>query len=434
MQNFIAKLKNITRKKTIKNMFWVLLERGMQMIISLVIGMISARYLGPSNYGILQYGTSFITLFLAFCKLGLDGIIIKEIIENKEKDSMILGTSMVLRFISSLISVLLISLLITIIKPNEKITIIVTILQSISLIFQSFDLFDYWFQARLQYKYVSICKVISYIVIAIYKTFLLITSKSVIWFALTNVIEYLLLAILLFIMYKKNKGQKLVFDKNTAKMLLKQSHHFIYSTLLSIIYTQMDKIMIGNILSEYEVGLYSVSITICGMWGNIPDAIISSVRPTILEAKKNNEEVYFKRLEQLYQIIFLVSIIFAFIITFFSKLIILILYGEAYIGAKTSLIIASWYTMFAYLPGVRNIWIISENKNKFVKYYIGIGCVTNFLLNIALINLIGMNGAAIATLITQFTVCTIAPLFFKETRESVFFMMKSILTIWRVFK
>lgn len=427
MKNNINKILKLTKTKVAKNTIWIIAERIFQMLISLIVGALSARYLGPSNYGLINYGISIVTFFLSIAKLGLENIIIKEYIENKNENGKIIGTALIMRTISSIISIILIYMLVTILKPNEELTIIITMLQSISLIFQSYEIIDYWFQSQLNSKYVSITKSVAYVIVSIYKIFLLVTKKSVIWFAMSTTIDYIVIFIILIYIYKKNSNQKLSFSKKTAKKLFKKSYHFIISSMFVTLYMQMDKIMIGHFLSERFVGLYAAATTICTLWSFIPDAIINSMRTTIYESKKNNDEKYLNKLRLLYCIIFWLGIFFSTMITIFSKIILMILYGKEYLLAQTSLIIAVWYTTFAYLGSARGVWIVCEDKNKYSKKYVVIGAIANLLLNYFLIPKIGIEGAALATLISQVIVAIFAPLFYKETRISTKYMIEGIL-------
>lgn len=417
--------KKIFSNKVAGNTIWIISERVVQMIISIIVGALSARYLGPSNYGLLNYGAAFVTFFSCIAKLGLDSIIVKEIIDNNENEGTIIGTSIVMRMISSIISIIIMVSLISILKPSDNVIILLSFLQSLSIIFQIYEIIDCWFQSKLKSKYVSIAKIIAYLVVSVYKIFLLVTEKSVVWFAVSMSLDYFIILIILLIMYKKNKGQKFVVSKEKAKYLLKNSYHFIISGLVVIMYSQMDKIMIGNMIDEFQLGLYSAASTICGYMGFVPEAIINSFRPIIYEAKKNNKK-YLEKLKMLYFIVFWLGIMFCIFVTIFSKSIILILYGEEYISAQITLIIAVWYTAFAYLGSARSIWIVSEKKNKYVKKYVIIGGIINLLLNLSLIPSLGINGAAIATLISQIVVALIAPLFYKETRVSTKIIIEGI--------
>ena len=135
---------------------------------------------------------------------------------------------------------------------------------------------------------------------------------------------------------------------------------------------------------------------------------------------------YIKKQKLLYAIIFWSCVVFALGITIFSNLIINILYGAEYLGAKNALIISAWYPIFAQLGSARNTWIVINNKNKYSKKYVFWGAVVNFILNSILIPKYGIDGAAIATLITQIVVAIVAPLIYKETRITVKHIFESI--------
>ena len=427
MNKLIKKIKNLKEKKVARNALWIISEKIFQMIISLFVGIITARYLGPENYGTLHYGAALVALFSAIANLGLENIIIKEFVNRKDENGLILGTLLCFRVVSGLLSITCIMIYVSIFDSNDKLIFITTLLQSIALVFQSSELIDYWFQSKLKSKNVAIAKTIAYIGMSIYKIILLVLGKSVEWFAFASSFEYILILAILIIMYYKNGGQKLKFSWNLGKSILKQSYHFIISGLMIVLYTQMDKIMIGSSLDETQVGLYSAATAISTMWGFVPNAIINSLRPTIYENKKTNEELYQKRLGQLYAIVFWVGATFSIGITIFSKFIVNVLYGEAYDGAAQVLPIAVWGTNFAYIGSARNVWIVCEEKNKYSKKYVLWGTIVNLVLNIVLIAKMGIVGAAIATLIAQLIVVFIAPLFYREVRHSVKQIINGIL-------
>lgn len=206
--------------------------------------------------------------------------------------------------ISGILSIITIMIYVSITNPNDHIIFTTTFLQSLILIFEVFDLIDFWFQSQLKSKYVAIAKTIAYIVMSVYKIALLILGKSVEWFAFATSFEYIVILIILIIMYIKNGGQKFKVSIKIGINLLKQSYHFIVSGLLVTVYTQMDKIMIAHYIDQTQVGLYSAATAISSMWGFIPNAIINSMRPTIYEAKERDEQLYLRRLKQLYAMVF----------------------------------------------------------------------------------------------------------------------------------
>jgi len=418
-------VKKILKSKLVKNASWIMFEKIFQMFISLVVGMLTARYLGPSNYGMISYVASFIAFATPICNLGMDTVLIKKIVEHPDDEGEYVGTAIIMELIVSIISYVAISLIIALNDFPNTTKIIVVCLQSLLLIAKSVEPIDYYFQAKLMSKYTSIAKITGYLIMSGYKVFLVFTQKSIEWFAFASSLDMIVIAILYICIYIKKKNQKLKFNFEIGKKILKESYHFILSSLLVVLYTQMDKMMLGKMLSDTDVGLYTAATTICTYWGFIPLAIINTLRPVIYESKKKNTN-YIEKLKFLYCVVFWISIFFCTVITIFSKEFILILYGKDFLIAKTTLIIAVWYTAFAYLGTARGIWIVIENKHKYVKNFVMIGALMNFILNYILIPVYGINGAAFATLLTQFTVAIIAPMFYKETRISTKYMIESI--------
>lgn len=420
-------IKSNSRKKFLSNTAWILGERIVQIIIQLTVTLVSVRYLGPENYGNISYVTSFIGLFSSITGLGLQGIVIKKLIDEPENSGEIIGTSIVMRLGASILSIISIVSLVSLLNKNNEVMILIAILQSISLIFTSIEVVDFWFQSKLQSKYVSIAKIIATIIVAIWRIYLLINSKSVQYFAFSTTLQSIVIAILLAYLYFKNDGEKLKISLNRALELIKESYHFILSGLMVVIYTQLDKIMIGKMIDVSQVGVYTVASSLPAMYTFIFIAMINSARPIILEQRNKNYELYLKRIKQLYSFIIWSSIIIAISMLFLGNIIIYILYGSDYMAGVNSLNISTWSNIFALIGTARGIWIVAENKGKYVKKYLMFGAIINVILNLIFIPRFGIDGAAVATLITQFTTCVIAPMLYKETRVHSKYVVEAFL-------
>lgn len=390
--------------------------------------MITARYLGPSNYGVLTYTASFVTLFTSIATLGLNNIIVKEIIDHKDCEGKVLGTSIIMRLFASAISTICIIIIVYLINKNDGNVVYAAFLQSLGLFFQAFDMINYWYQSKLQSKVSTIITLTAYILMTIYKIIILILQKNVLWFAFANTLDYITIAIFLIISYKCRTKDKLSFSFKFAKTMLFSSFPFIIAGIMSALYGQFDKIIIGQMLDNTSVGYYSTAISICGMWTFVLSAIIDSARPIIMDLKNKNQYLYEKRITQLYASIIWISIAVSIIITIFAKPIILILYGSQYLNAIKPLRILTWYTAFSMLGVAINIWLISEHKQKYVNYNCLIGVVTNILLNYTLIPVLGISGAAIAALVTQIVTNFIVPACIKDIRD----IAKHILNAFRL--
>ena len=152
------------------------------MLVSLVVGSLSARYLGPSNYGLLNYGTSIIAFFTTISALGFASTLVVEMVQKPEKQGAIVGTAAVFRFVTSFISYLAIFLIVYMLEPNNKELQIVTMLQAIAVILNTYEVFLYWFQMRLEMKMVTIASMIALTATAIWRISLLAHQATIEFF------------------------------------------------------------------------------------------------------------------------------------------------------------------------------------------------------------------------------------------------------------
>lgn len=439
------KLKNFFKNATVKNAGWIIAGKIVQMILSLFVGLLSARYLGPSNYGLINYASAYTAFFTSLCTLGLNSILVKEIVDNPDEQGEIIGSTLLLRFVASLMSVISIIALVSIIDKDEPITIAVVALSSIGLVFHIFEAISFWFQSKLLSKNSAIASVIAYVITSAYKITLLILRKSVEWFAFSLSIDYLCVGILLFVFYKKHKGPKLRFSWKTSKRLLKSSYHFILPGIMVAIYGYTDKFMLKQMLDEASVGYYATATAICAMWTFVLSAIIDSVYPSIMQANKERKEaeesageanlplyseknlLFEKRNKQLYAIVIYISFGVSIFFCVFARLIISILYGEAYLPAVGPFRVVTWYTAFSYLGVARNAWIVCENKQKYLKYIYISAALSNIVMNLIFIPWLGATGAAIASLVTQIITTLVIPFFIKPLRKNSILMVESLL-------
>lgn len=416
------------RSKEVKNASWLIMGKVFQMLLSLLVGILTARYLGPGDYGLINYGASFVAFFSSICTLGINSVIVKEFIDKPEEQGLALGSTLFLRLVTALLSVLTIVAVVFVIDGDEPITIMVVALCSLSLIFHIFDTINYWFQSRYQSKVTAMVTLVAYAVTSAYKIILLALGKDVRWFALSTSIDYICVAVFQMLAYKKNGGQKLAFSWKKSKLILSKSYHYILAGMMVSIYGQTDKLMLKQMLDEYSVGYYSTAVSICNMWVFVLAAIIDSLYPTIIRFhSEQNKAAFDKKNKQLYAIVFYISAFVSLFFTIFGDWVVNILYGEAYMDATLPLKIITWYTAFSYLGTARNAWIVCENKQKYLKYIYVCAAVLNVILNLVFIPFWGTVGAAVASLLTQIFTSVVLPFFIKPLRQNAKLMIDAIL-------
>lgn len=419
-------IKNLFRSKVTKNAGWMIIGRIYQMGLAFLIGLLTARYLGPANYGLINYAASYTSFFSTFCVLGINSIIVKNFIDHPDEEGKTIGSTIGIRMISSVCSLVLMLIATFLLDQGERVTHYVVLLLGFGMVVQVGDTLNYWFQSRLESKYATIASALGYTVMMLYKLALLILKKNVIWFAASSSIEYGVISVCLYIIYRKHMGPKLSFSWSKVNELLKSSHHFILVSLMISIYGSTDKLMLKQMMSESEVGYYSTAVVVCGLWCFILAAINDSMYPVILQAFDTNHDLFERKCRQLYSIMFYTSVGVSVVYTVFAKYIILILYGSEYLPAVMPLRIVTWYIAFSYLGDARNVWVVSNNCQKYLKYlYIG-SAITNVVVNGILIPVLGASGAALASVITQVSTILIFPLFIKDMRPNVKLMWEAI--------
>lgn len=413
-----------------RNAFWLIGSKIYHMAVNLVVSLLMARYLGPANYGLINYAASFTAMFTSICTLGIDSILVNELL-NEEDQGRLLGSGIGMRLLSSLLSVITILVLVYALNPDEPTTIWVVLIYSTTLLLRSFESIHCWYQANLESKVTAIITAAGYTVAAVYKIWLLAAQKNVFWFAASHVVEYALVAVLLLISYNKKagSGQKLRFSLTTGGRLLSKSYHFILSGLMVAVYGQMDRIMLKSMIDDASVGYYAAAVTITSMWPFVLAAIIDSAKPVILGKYGRDSAGFSRDLIRLYGAILYISFAAAAGITLLSGFIIVLLYGEAYLQARGALCILCWDTAFSYLGVARSIWMVPNGKQKYEKYIAFSGAACNLILNAVLIPVWGINGAAFATLITQIFTNFIVGFFFREIRPNNMLILKGF-CVW----
>lgn len=420
-------LQTLRKNKVVRNAGWIIGGKIANKLLAFVVGIFAVRYLGPGNYGLINYAAAYTTFFASLCTLGINSVIVKNFVDHPEEEGETIGTTLLLRAGSSLLSALAIVGIVSVADRGERLTVVVTALYSFGLVFQVFDTLNYWFQLRLQSKYSAIAELVSYAAMSVYKIVLLALGKSVEWFALAGALDYTVLAAFLLIAYFKNGGTRFRCSLEKAKELLRSSSSFIIAGLMVSVYASTDKLMLKPMLGEDAVGHYSLASTISVSWAFVLAAIIDSLYPEIVQSFQTDRLRYERKNRQLYAIVFYTSLLVSAMICVAARPFIAIIYGEAYLPAVGPLRIVVWYTAFSYLGVARNAWMVCENRQKYLKYLYISAAALNIVLNLALIPLWGASGAAAASLITQISTTVILPAVIKPLRPNCRLMLDAVL-------
>lgn len=388
--------------RTIKNAAWIIGCRIIQSGLALAITMLSARYLGPSGYGLINYAASLVAFFVPIMQLGLNSTLVQEIISAPEHEGETLGTALAMTFVSSIACVIGITAVAAFLNKGETTTIIVCALYSVLLVSQSMEMVQYWFQAKLLSKYTAVTILVAYIIVSAYRIALLMTGSSIYWYAISQALDYAIIAVVLLIIYGRLSGNKLKVSMKRAASMLGRSKHYILSSMMITVFAQTDRIMLKLMMNEDAVGYYSAAAACATLTAFVFVAIIDSARPSILESKQRSNEEFQRGMKTLYAVIIALALLQSAFIAVLAKPVIWILYGTEYGTSVNALRIVVWFSTFSYLGAVRDVWILAEKKQKYLWIINMSGAAANVILNAILIPIWGVNGAAAASLVTQF--------------------------------
>jgi len=403
-----------------------------QSLLQLIVGMLTARYLGPSDYGLINYAKSIVAFAIPFVQLGLDATLVKELIENPQQEGKIMGTSLVMGIVSGFVWIILVGGFASAMNPGEPQAVWVCLLYALSMVFQSITLIQYWYHSKLMAKYPAVIQLITYVIVSAYKIYLLVIGASVYWFALAYSIEFGAFGLFLVAIYHRQDTQKLAFSVPLAKQLVSRSYPYIWAALMVVVFQNTDHIMIKTLTGNEENGFYTAAITAVSVCQYVYVAIVDSMRPAIVERKKLNTEVYESSIARLYGTIIYLALAQGIVFTVFANLIIGIMYGAAYAAAVPVLRILVWYMMFSCMGLIRNVWILAEEKQGCLWKINLTGVLINICMNALLIPEMGACGAALASLLTQFGMNFGLGFIYKPIRDNNRLMIKGINPAWLI--
>ncbi|MEH2332195.1 flippase [Nostoc sp.] len=434
------KIKNLSKFKSrsglraiIANTGWLFADRILRMGASLVVGVWVARYLGVQQYGLFNYALAFVALFSPIFTLGLDDVVVRHLVRQSSNKEEILGTTFWLKFLGGIASVLLAVSTMFFLGEHETLKIWLVAILGIAGIFRASDTIELWFQSQVQSKYTVIAKNTAFLLNTVIKIALILTKAPLLAFALVTLAEFAMSAIGLLIVYQV-KGSSLwlwCWSVAAAKTLLKESLPLIFSGFAIMIFMRIDQVMLGQMIGDSEVGVYSAAVRISEIWYFIPGAIVSSVAPAIYAAKEKSESLYYQRIGQLLSLMTCISLAIALPMSFLSDKIIMVMFGSGYAEAGAILAVHIWTSLFVFMGLATSPWFLAEGLNHISLGKTLFGAILNIILNLLLIPKYAGLGAAIATIISQAAAAFICNAFDSRTQKLFKIQVRSLIHFYK---
>jgi len=415
-------------QKVIANTGWLFADKILRLGVGLVVGVWVARFLGPESFGAFSYATAFVSLFSALVTLGLDGVVVRDLVSNPEHTDRILGSAFVLKLAGGSLAFVLALAAIFLMDPADSLSHWLVAIIAAGMIFQAFDAVDFWFQARVEARFAVYAKNSAFLLVSILKIVLILMHAGLLAFAFAASLEVVLGAVGLVVAYRISGEHILRWRANTqwVRNLIKDGWPLALAGIAVVIYMKIDQVMLGQMLGNQAVGIYSAATRISEVWYFIPISIVASVSPSLVEARKISAALYYERLAKLFRLMAGVALAIAVPMTFASGIVASALYGSAYDGVGPILSIHIWAALFVFLGVAQNPWTINEGMTKLAFLRTSLGALANILLNIVLIPRYGPIGAAIATTVSYALSAVVMNAFNKKTRNIFLLQVKSI--------
>jgi PST family polysaccharide transporter len=386
----------------IANTAWLFADKVLRLLIGLGVGIWIANYLGPEKFGLLNYATAFVSLFATFATLGIDGLVIRELVQDSRRKDEVLGTAFAAKLTGGFVTAALAMLGIVLVRREDSTVHGLVAIVAAGVILQAFDVIDFWFQSRVESRFVVTSKASVFLLISIAKILLVINGAPLFAFALAATAEILFGAVALILAYRFN-GQRL-FDWSIrfghVRDLLRQSWPVALTSMAIMVYMKIDLIMLGQMLGNRSVGVYSAAIRFSEVWYFIPVAIVASVSPSLIVARNVDMDLYYKRIGRLFKLLMWISLAIAIPMTFASQILASVAYGNRYEGVAPVLAIHIWALPFVSLGVAQNPWNLNEGLTRLALARAIFGAFVNVGMNFLLIPAYGAIGAAIATTVS----------------------------------
>ena len=390
-----------TVQRVAKNTGIIIVGDAIFRLISLFVTIYLARYLGTVGFGKYSFVFAYLTFFNIITDLGLQQILVREMSRDLSIAPKLIGNAYIIRLILTVLAVVM-SVVIISFMPYPADTTTYIYVAAFTLLFISFsDFYGTIFQANLIMKYRIFANL----------TFKVLSATLILWIifshgTLLQVIIVLLLSQMVRTLVSYFYSRKLVkprfeIDFEQWKYLFKESLPLALSSVIWVIYYQIDMVMLSMMQGDASVGIYSAAHKLCEPLLLIPGALIISLFPLMSIFFKNSKTKLIKSYTLGVKYLLIVMLPIAIGITFLSDKIILLIYGTEFAHSTTTLQILVWSIVFGSINSVLLNILVSIDRQKLNTLSSGLCAIANVTLNFFLIPILSYNGAAIATVITN---------------------------------
>lgn len=418
---------NAATQAMASNAAWLGVDKFARLLIAVPVTFLVARHLGTEAFGTLNFAISFISLFSVLASAGLDQIVIRALVSHPKLQGRLLGTALALKLGFAGLALILALVTNNFTTIEDKHARLLVQIVSISLLFQSADVFDFWFQATLASKQTVLARLIALAL----ATFLRI---SCIWLGLgvsafAWIVSAEAFASAAFLLFAARRAsidfRGFLFRRAIFVGLIKNSWPLLISSVAVILYMRIDVVMLEYMKGPKEVGLYAAATRVSELWYAIPMILCASAFPSLIRSRALSQSGYLQRLGSLYFLLTWLAVLIALPLSLASNWLVNTFYGASFSAAGIILAVHLWASIPVFLGVASNQFLLVENLQHISLYRSLIGLASNVVLNVFLIPTYGALGAAVATLIS-YCLSVGALAFFPGSRRHALHLVSSV--------
>ncbi len=410
-------------RRLLSNSGWLLFDQFLRIAAGALLSLWIARHYGPTQLGAFNYAMAIVALWTPIASASLDVLVIRDLVKDAAAARVILASAHVLRLLAALVSIGGALAMAIAARPEDQSLVVLVLLAALSTLFQSAFVVDSWYQSQGQTRVGAMVRSLAFMVGASLRIAAVLADADVALLAIAVAVETLVAGLLFHGFYRKKEGQLLdlrAADCRRVRAYLAEGKSLILTGVLIGIYMRVDRVMIGSLLDNRAVGIYSVAVQLCELFYLLPNAVLLSIYPTLVSLHAANEERYRQRLLQAMAAFFYGSLAIALAFSFAAPWLIGILLGPSYAESASIARIYIFLLPLISMSVVFSHWYVLYGKTAISMYGTVIGGASALLLNYLLIQRFGLPGAVYAALISMLMPTVIVSLLFDRRVGSAF--------------
>ena len=396
---FAGTLARLRSAPTAANFGWLVVDKVVRLTLGVLVGMWVARYLGPADYGIMNYGLALAGLAAVVPALGLDLVVRRQLVREPAQAGQILGTTFYLRLVVALLVYGLLVGSAHFLEPNPTARVAIA-MAGASVLLQPVLAIDLWFQSQLLSKYTVVAQSITFFLSSAVRVWLILRGAGLTAFLYVLAGETLLLSTLLLAVYLRAR-QRIAgwrWDRSAAQNLLQQSWPLALSAIATLVYVKVDQVMLRAISGPAETGVYTAASRLMEILHTLPIMLAASFSPELVRARSKDPQAYEHAMRRFFNVAAGASWLATLTTVALARWLVPLAFGPAYARASDMLMILAFSLPMIAMGVARQEYLLNEGWLRFQLCTTLLGAGLNVALNLWAIPRWGGMGAAAVTL------------------------------------